>query len=409
MKKSGGYFREALIGGGFLHDFGVVGRGLDGGVFGGWGGWGVGFVGLITDGGFGGVGGGEGEEFGKGFCDEGGGVGTAAGFDSGVGFIDGGEGVFGIADGEVSGEPGGGSLFVFWTPLCGAGLGGDFDAFDLAAMSGAAAAFGDRDEGFLDGFEDFGIDGELVAEAVRVGGDDFVVEGLDLLDKAGLVEVAAGGEDGHGLGHLERSDENVALADAHVGDVALEDFSFVDAEHVVVVGHVAGGFGFDGEACAASEAEEAGPLDDGLAAGFEADLVEVGIAGLGHGLLEVEHAGSFFFPVAEDDVAHGEARGAVEFLIGGDGTALEGGEAGDGFEGRAGGVGTAEGSWVEGDIRIVLEAVEVLGGDDRDEDVGVEGRPGGQGEDFAGAHFDDGNGTAFGVFGQDILGDGLEF
>lgn len=149
-------------------------------------------------------------------------------------------------------------------------------------------------------------------------------------------------------------------------------------------------------------------MNDGLAAGFQADLVEVGVARLGHGLLEIEHAGTFFFPVAEDHIADGKAGGAVKFLVGGDGAALEGGQAGDGFESRAGGVSTAEGPGVERDGRVILQAIEFLGRNNRDENIGVEGGPGGEGEDFTGSDFKDRNGATLGVFFEDFLRDGLE-
>lgn len=179
-------------------------------------------------------------------------MGTAAGFDAGVCFINGGKGVFGVIGREEAGEPSGGALTGFGAPLGSAGFGGDLEAFDFAAVAGAAASFGHGNEGFFDGLHDFGVDGELIPEAVWVGSDDFVVESLDLFDEPGLIKISPGGESGHGLGHLQRGDEDVALPDAHIGDVPLEDAAFVHAEHVVIVGHVAGGFGFDGKAGAAS-------------------------------------------------------------------------------------------------------------------------------------------------------------
>jgi hypothetical protein len=286
---------------GFFHDFGVVGGGFDRGFRAG---DGVRLIRLVAN-----IGGSfrsnGGQKLVEGFRDEGSGMGAATGFGSGVRFVDGGEGIFRIVGGEVTGKPRGGALAGFRPPLGGASFGCDLEAFDFAAMTGAATAFGHGNEGFFDRLHDFGIDGELVPKAIGVSRNHLVIEGLDLLDETGLVKIAARGEGGHGLGHLERRDQNVALADADIGDIALEDAAFVDAEHVVIIRHVTGGFGFDGKTGAASESEQSGPLHDGLAAGFEADLIEVSVAGLGHGLLEIEHPGAFFFPVAEDDVADG--------------------------------------------------------------------------------------------------------
>src|SRR5262249_24542802 len=41
---------------------------------------------------------------------------------------------------QKSGEPRRGALFVFWSPLCGAGFTGDFDIFETGLMRSATAA-----------------------------------------------------------------------------------------------------------------------------------------------------------------------------------------------------------------------------------------------------------------------------
>ena len=65
-----------------------------------------------------------------------------------------------------------------------------------------------------------------------------------------------------GLCHLKWGDDDVTLSNAHVGQIPLEDFAFLDAEHVGVVGDVSLGFSFERNTGFFSESESGGPVDE---------------------------------------------------------------------------------------------------------------------------------------------------
>jgi hypothetical protein len=106
-------------------------------------------------------------------------------------------------------------------------------------MGGALAIFGDSDESFTQSFHVGWFNLEVVPQAVGVGGEDFIVETLNLLHEACLVKLPSGSKDSISLSHLEWGDDDVTLPNAHVGKVASEDFPFLNAEHVGVVGDIA--------------------------------------------------------------------------------------------------------------------------------------------------------------------------
>ena len=72
-----------------------------------------------------------------------------------------------------------------------------------------------------------------------IRGHDFVIECLHLLDEARLIKRAAVRDDPHGLGHLQRRDLRVALADRQVCDVAIEQSAAVRCLHVFIVRNTA--------------------------------------------------------------------------------------------------------------------------------------------------------------------------
>ena len=55
-----------------------------------------------------------------------------------------------------------------------------------------------------------------------IGGDDFVIERLHLLHEARLIKRPAVRHDRHRLRHLQWRDQEVALADRKIRDVAVE-------------------------------------------------------------------------------------------------------------------------------------------------------------------------------------------
>ena len=203
----------------------------------------------------------------------------------------------------VTGEPCGVAALAYGTPLRGAGFAGHFyPANGGGSAPGAGAVTGDHDETLVHRLEVGLVDVQLRPDAVGVGGDDFVVEALHLLDQAGLVEAALGRNHAHGRGHLQRSDEDVSLPDAHVGDVALQDVAVVDAQHVVVGRNVARRLGTERDPGALAESQGIGPIDDRGGADFQTDLVEPGVARLGERLGEGQTAGVPRAVVAEIEI-----------------------------------------------------------------------------------------------------------
>src|SRR5215467_15884915 len=79
---------------------------------------------------------------------------------------------------QKSGEPRRGALFVFWSPLRGAGFTGDFDIFETGLMRGAAAAVHNIDHSSTHFFQRLWRDIERSLSAHLIGGDDLVIERL---------------------------------------------------------------------------------------------------------------------------------------------------------------------------------------------------------------------------------------
>ena len=281
------------------------------------------------------------------------------------------------------GEPGCGALFAVATPLGGAGLARDAHSGDGGFGGGAERARDDLAHSLAHFLHDALVDADVVAGAHRVGIDDLAVDALDLLDETALVKRAAVADRGHGLGHLQRRDFHVALPDGKAGEIPIEHFPPVHLLHVFLVGNTSAGLGADGDAGAGAEPEISGPFPHAAGAGLDADLVKPGVARLGQRFAKVQRTGVAALPVAEIDPPDSEGAGALEFIIDVHHALLQGGEAGGHFENRTRRIRRAVGAGNERDVRVLVERLEGFLGNGGDEPVGIDGRPGGHGEDFA--------------------------
>ena len=120
-----------------------------------------------------------------------------------------------------------------------------------------------------------------------VGSDDLVIESLHLLNQSRLIEGSAISDNAHRLRHLQGSNLNVALADRHVCDIAVEDFATVRGLHVFVVWNAALCFAAQWNAALCAEAQFQRPIDDGRRAGLYAGLIKPCIARFGECLHEI--------------------------------------------------------------------------------------------------------------------------
>ena len=188
---------------------------------------------------------------------------------------------------QKSGEPRRGALFVFWSPLRGAGFTGDFDIFETGLMRGAAAAVHDVDHSSAHLLQRLWRHIERSFGAHLVGGDDLVIERLHLLNEPCLIECSAVRDDAHGLRHLQRSNLSVALADRHICDVAIEDFATVRRFHVFIIWDAAFYFAAQRNAAFGAEAQLQRPINDRRRAGLYAGLIKPRIARFRERLHEV--------------------------------------------------------------------------------------------------------------------------
>ena len=271
-------------------------------------------------------------------------MGSATSLDSRLALVECREGILGIIRRQETRKPSCDALAIGRPPLRGSGLSGNFDSLHGCLVRRSHAITRHTHKRAAELLANLRGNGNLLADAVGIGGDDFVVYRLHLQHQPGLVEESAIGHDAHGLRHLEGTDENVTLTDREVGDIAALDGAFVDAHHVGVVRDVSRGLGAKGDACAAAEADALGKVDNGLGPHFETGLVEPGVARLREGLLESKTTGVDFFPVAESVVANGEGGRATECLLGSDATGFETGKSHEGFESGSRRVGRAEGA-----------------------------------------------------------------
>ena len=304
----------------------------------------------------------------------------------------------------VTGEPCGVAALAHGSPLRGAGFAGHFHSANGGGSApGAGAVTGDHDETFVHRLEVGLVDVQLRPDAVGVGGDDFVVEALHLLDQAGLVEAALGRNHAHGRGHLQRSDEDVSLPDAHVGDVALQDVAVVDAQHVFVGRNVARRLGTERDPGALAESQGIGPIDDRCGADFQPDLVEPGVARLGERLGEGQTAGVPGAVVAEIEIPDLQTARTTHLCVGRIEAGLQGGEADEGFECRPRRIGRAEGAGIKRHGGVVVQLGECVRLDHRDKGVRIERRARGHSENFSVVGIDHDNGAAPSGLGEGFL------
>src|SRR5947208_8405657 len=163
---------------------------------------------------------------------------------------------------------------MFWSPLRSAGFTGDFDIFESGLMRGAATAihYVDHSDAYL--VERLWRKVEVSLRTHLVGGDDLVIESLHLLNQSCLIEGSAISDNAHGLRHLQGSNLNVALADRHVCDIAVEDFATVRGLHVFVVWNAALCFAAQWNAALSAKSKFQRPITDRRRTGLDAGLIK---------------------------------------------------------------------------------------------------------------------------------------
>ena len=313
-----------------------------------------------------------------------------------------------ILRGDESREPCRRALFVLRSPLRGSGLSRDVDTLGLCLMSRSLAILGDGNQGLAERLHVLRLDLKIIADAIGIGCEHFVVDALDLLHETCLMEFPARRDDPVGLCHLERGDHNVSLADAYVGDVTLEDFPLLDPHHVVIVGDVSLRLGLERNAGSLAESKPVCPEDDVGCADLEAHLNEPGVARLGERLDEIELSDIVFFPVVEGEVPDVDGLRTAVGILGREFPRLESGHSHIGLEGRSRRVGRAKGARQERGGGIFAHLPVDLGIEHGNEMIGIILRPGGHGVDLSSPRIDDDDGTLLAVLPQDFLADPLK-
>ena len=116
-------------------------------------------------------------------------------FAADIAFVNSRERVSRLIGRQKSGEPRRCALFVFWSPLRGAGFAGDFDIFETGLMRGAAAAIHHVDHSGAHLLQRLWRQIERSFGAHLIGGDDLVIECLHLLHEPCLIKRSAVGDD----------------------------------------------------------------------------------------------------------------------------------------------------------------------------------------------------------------------
>src|SRR5262249_39056216 len=115
-------------------------------------------------------------------CDHGCSGGTAVNFAADVAFVNSRKRVSRLIGWQKSGEPRCCALFVFWSPLRGAGFTGDFYVIEAGLMGSPAGTIHDVDHSCAHLLQRLWREVERSFGAHLVGGHDLVVEGLNLLN-----------------------------------------------------------------------------------------------------------------------------------------------------------------------------------------------------------------------------------
>ncbi len=162
---------------------------------------------------------------------------------------------------------------------------------------------------------------------------DMSVGRFKLFYEPGPVKGAAVGQGGIDVGELERRDEVESLADGDgdgfsrlPGLLQAGEFPLFRRDQAALL---------PGEVDAQGGAEAEGPRVGGDLVDAEqlAQVVEIDVAGLHDGAVEVDVSVTLLLPAAEDPVAHLEGAVAVEGGLRGDQPLFEGGCGDDGFVG----------------------------------------------------------------------------
>ena len=196
-------------------------------------------------------------------------------------FVEGCKSVFGIFSWDKAREPSRGALFVLRTPLSRARLASNTNALDLRRMRSPLPVIDDVLQRTPQCLVDLRRYRNVLAQPVRIRSDYFVVQALHLFHETRLMKLAGGSNHAQRLRHLQRRDQNIALTDAHVRDIASLNGAFVNPCHVFVRGNVTLTLGIDGNSGPFSETKTMSVFDDWIGSNLQSDLIEPSVAGLG--------------------------------------------------------------------------------------------------------------------------------
>ena len=118
-----------------------------------------------------------------------------------------------------------------------------------------------------------------------------------------MIKCTAIRDDRHRLGHLQRSDLGVALADGKISDIAVQNSAAVGDLHVLIVRNAPFDLAANRDSAFRTKSELEGPIDNRLRTGLDADLVEPGVARFCQRLDKIEGATVAFFPIVKSDIA----------------------------------------------------------------------------------------------------------
>ena len=206
-----------------------------------------------------------------------------------------------------------------------------------------------------------------------------------LLHDIGFIDGAAIGDGCHHPGHLDGSGQIVTLADGYRDRIAFVPGLMESSLFPGQGSHQARHLLVQIEAGGRAQAEAPAPLGDAFNAQAPAHLVEIDVAGMHYGPVEVHGAVAALAPAVKHVIAHGQGAAAVDDGAGGDDVFLQAGHCHDDFKGGPRGILALQGAVFQGVSLIVVDLLPLLGGESPFEGLLGKGGRGRQGQDPAGS------------------------
>jgi len=215
------------------------------------------------------------------------------------------------------------------------------------------------------------------------------IGGNDLSNQTGFPKRAPIGQSGGIQGQLNRGDEKSPLSNRHVAGVAIAPAVMTGAALPGRVRNEAGTLEIEADLRFAAKAALPRHGLNGLRAAGHGRMVEIDIAGIADGRLQIDASMSPVLPAAEAGRTQLVVPRTGKARLGRHGPALEGGQQGHGLEGASRRVLPARRPVVERTPVILQETVPDGRGNGRDEIIGIIARGAGQGEDIPIPRIDD--------------------